>query len=360
MARLALDLQLFAQEKTEKATPKRRQEARKKGQVARSADLPSSLIFLSVFLFLFFAGGLFAQKFISLFRLPLEQWLLLDVSETQVVELYKDVLLQFAAIVLPLMGVSVAAGVIGNYVQFGFLFTSEPLIMKAERLDPIQGAKRIFSRRALVEFLKSIVKFIVVGAVVALVLWHNADDIFTVSRLPVESAAALVGKLVVQMGLLVALTLVALSIGDYFYQRYDHERNLRMSKQDIKDELKKTEGSPEMRSRIKQKQRQLAMRRMMQEVPKADVVITNPTHYAVALKYDGESMEAPQVVAKGADFLAMRIRDIARAHDVPLMENKHLARALYNQAAIGETIPAELFQAVAEVLAYVYRMRHRR
>lgn len=354
---LKLDLQQFSQEKTEKATPKRRQEARKKGQVAKSADVPSSLIFLLVFLFLFFAGGFLARELVNLFRYPFEHWLLTDVTVESVTGIYSEVLWSMAIVMLPLMAVSLVAGVTGNYVQIGSLFTTEPLKMKLERLDPIQGAKRIFSKRALVEFLKSLLKFLVVAAVVVLVLKYNLEEMFKLSRVPVETTAVVIGKLLVQMGLFVALALVAMSIPDYMYQRYDHEKNIRMSKQDIKDEMKKTEGSPEIKGKIKQKQRQMAMQRMMQEVPKADVIITNPTHYAVALKYDAEKMSAPQLLAKGTDLLARRIRELAQVHDIPLMENKPLARALYDRVDIGETVPPELFQAVAEVLAYVYRLR---
>lgn len=357
---LELNLQQFAQEKTEKATPKRRQEARRKGQVARSADVPSSLIFLFVFMFLFLAGGLIAGEVIALFRLPFEQWLLRDVTAETVMSVYEDVLWHFAIILLPIMAVSMVAGVTGNYVQIGALFTTETLKMKLDRLNPIQGAKRIFSRRALVEFLKSLLKFVVVAAVVVLVLRYHLEDLFQLSRVPVEAMAAKTGTMLVQMGLFVALTLVALSVPDYMYQRYDHEKNIRMSKQDIKDELKKTEGAPEIREKVKQKQRQMAMQRMMQEVPQADVIITNPTHYAVALTYDAETMDAPQVVAKGRGLVAKRIRDVAEEHEVPLMENRWLARALYEQVDLGQAVPPELFQAVAEVLAYVYRLQQRR
>lgn len=355
---LTLDLQRFAQEKTEKATPKRRQDARKKGQVARSADVPSSLIFLLVFLFLFAAGGAIAGDIVRLFRLPFDEgWVLLEVTPDTVQAIYGEVLSHSAFAVLSVMAASLAAGVLGNYVQIGALFTTEPLKVKVERLNPVQGAKRIFSKRALVEFLKSLLKFVIVAAVVILVLQHNFEDMFKLSRVPVGGTAAAIGKMFVQLGLFVALTLVLLSIPDYMYQRYDHEKNIRMSKQDIKDELKKTEGPPEIKNKMKQKQRQMAMQRMMQEVPKADVIITNPTHYAVALKYEAQEMDAPQVVAKGTDLLAKRMRELAEAHEVPVMENKPLARTLYERLDIGETVPPDLFQAVAEVLAYVYRMR---
>lgn len=354
---LKLNLQQFAQEKTEKATPKRRQETRQKGQVAKSADVPSSFIFLFAFLFLLFAGGVIAGKLVELFRLPFEQWLLADVTMESVVDIYGHVLGQGAFVLLPIMMVAIVAGLTGNFVQIGVLFTTEPLKMKLERLNPFQGAKRIFSKRALVEFLKSLLKFTVVAIVVILILQYNIEDLFKLSRVPMEATAGVIGRLLIQMGLFVALTLVLLSIPDYLYQRYDHEKNIRMSKQDIKDELKKTEGSPEIKDKVKQKQRQMAMHRMMQAVPQADVIITNPTHYAVALKYDAEEMNAPEIVAKGTDLLAKRIREIAEEHEIPLMENPPLARALYEQTNVGDSVPQELYQAVAEVLAYVYRMR---
>lgn len=354
---LTLDLQHFAQEKTEKATPKRREDTRKKGQVAKSADVPSSLIFLFVFLLLFFAGGPLVQNLIALFLLPLKQWMLTEVTIKTVTHMYRDLLWQAAIVLLPIMGASLVAGVAGNYVQIGPLFATDPLKMKLERLNPLQGAKRIFSKRALVEFLKSLLKFVVVASVVLLILRLNFEELFKLSRVPVGATAAAIGKLLTQMGLFVALVLALLAIPDYMFQRYDHEKNIRMSKQDVKDELKKTEGSPEIKSKLKEKQRQMAMQRMMQDVPKADVIITNPTRYAVALKYEEKTMDAPQVVAKGADLIAKRIRDIAADHDIPIMENKPLARVLYERVDIGDSIPPDLFQAVAEVLAYVYRLR---
>jgi flagellar biosynthetic protein FlhB len=244
-------------------------------------------------------------------------------------------------------------------MQVGFLFTMEPLKMKISKLDPIQGFKRIFSLRAIVELLKSILKIIIVGLVTFSVLWFQIDEILLLTDKSLGASLSSIGNLTVKMGLYASAALLFLAFLDYLYQRYDFERNIRMSKQDIKDEYKKTEGDPLIKSKIKQKQREMAMKRMMQEVPKADVVITNPTHYAVALKYEDEKMDAPVVIAKGVDYVALKIKELAKEHDVVTVENRPLARALYSQTEIGDAIPEEFFKAVAEILAYVYRLKNK-
>lgn len=350
----------MSQQKTEKATPKKRQDSRKKGQVAKSMEVPSALVLLLGFLFLLLFASFLAPRLYSLYTAALHEYMLWDLTIDSTMTIYGQLLWQGILILAPIFLTAVFAGIIGNFVQFGFLLSGDPLMMKFSKLNPIEGAKRIFSIRALVEFAKSSLKMIIIGAVVFFILWNNRSQLISLSFMPLESAFAYVAKLTVMIGLTIGVLLLVLSIFDYMYQRYDYEKNLRMSKQDIKDELKKTEGDPLIKSRIREKQRSMAMQRMMQEVPSADVIITNPTHYAVALKYVAEQMEAPQIVAKGTDLLAKRIRDKGEQHDVPIMENKPLARALYEQTDIGDTVPPELFQAVAEVLAYVYRMQGRR
>jgi len=354
---LALDLQLFAQEKTEKATPKKRQDARKKGQVAKSMELPSALVMLGGFAVLAFYGPQMGGGLMNMVRLTLTEYLLWDVTERNVGAMFSELLIDGALLLLPIFAAVVALALLAGYSQVGFLFTGQSLVPKFNKLNPIEGAKQILSLRSVVELIKAFLKVIIIGLIAFLILWGERSNLLAFASLPLTSTLKYVSSLVLKLGLFVAGALVVLALFDFAYQKWDYEKKLRMSKQEVKDEYKKMEGDPLIKAKIREKQRRMALMRMMQEVPKADVVVTNPTHYAVALKYDGETMEAPQVVAKGADYVALRIRKTAEEHGVPLMENKPLARALYTQVEIGETIPQQLFQAVAEVLAYVYKTR---
>lgn len=357
---IRLDLQFFAGEKTEKATPKKRQDSRKKGQVLKSQDVTTAVVLLFVFLFLFFAAGFMRDHFFVFFTHTFTEYIpiqSLDIDQTMII--YKDMVIQMAFILLPIMVVAVIAAIIGNLAQFGLLFTSETLKFDLKKIDPIKGLKRIFSIRALVELLKSLLKISFIGSVTTLLLVMNIEKVLGLAFKTPHDTLVTVGQLVALMGIVASFVLLFISILDYFYQKYDYEKNLRMSKQDIKDEYKNTEGDPIIKSRIKQRQREMAMRRMMQEVPQADVVITNPTHFAIALKYDDEKMDAPIVIAKGADFIAQKIKLIAKEHNIVMVENRPLARALYDDAEIGDRIPDEFFKAVAEVLAYVYRIQRK-
>ncbi|MCA1030087.1 flagellar biosynthesis protein FlhB [Bacillus timonensis] len=359
MELLRLDLQFFAGEKTEKATPKKRQESRKKGQVAKSADVNTAILLLGIFLLLLFLGDFIREKILGIFRHSFQEYLLLDLTEYTVSKVFLEMSYQSLIIVGPIMLIAFVAAIAANLVQIGFLFSTEAIQMKLNKIDPIQGFKRIYSLRAIVEMLKSILKIALVGSVAFSVIWYNLDGILRLSQVSLGLALIFLAKLTVQMGLFSAGALLFLSILDYLYQKYDFEKNIRMSKQDIKDEYKKTEGDPLIKSKIKQKQREMAMQRMMQEVPKADVIITNPTHYAIALKYDESKSDAPFVVAKGVDFVAQKIKQIAHENDIVTIENKPLARALYSHTEIGDIIPEEFFKAVAEILAYVYRLKQK-
>lgn len=348
----------MSQEKTERATPKKRQDSRKKGQVAKSMEIPSALVLLMGFLSLFLLSSFIGSRVYNLYTLPFHEFMHWDLTVSNTLMIYQELFTQGIMILAPIFIVTVVMAIVGNYVQFGFLFSGEPLKMKLSKLNPIEGVKRIFSLRALVEFAKSSLKMLIIGVIVVLILWTNRIQIISLSFLPLEGIFGFVSNLTMMICLSIGLLLVVLSIFDYMYQRYDYEKNLRMSKQDVKDEFKKTEGDPLIKSRMKEKQRAMAMQRMMQEVPKADVVITNPTHYAVALQYDADRMEAPTVIAKGKGFIALKIREKAEAADIIIMENKPLARALFANAEIGETVPEDLFQAVAEIFAYVYNIKN--
>lgn len=357
---IKLDLQFFAGEKTEKATPKKRLDSRKKGQVLKSQDVTSAFVLLAIFLYLLFAGSSMREKLLSFFRETFTHTILVEtITVKSVMEIFKDVLIEMAIIVVPILMVAVIAAIMANFFQFGLLFTTEPLKMDLKKIDPIKGMKRIFSMRAIIELIKSILKISFIGTVTTVIIVTNIEDVLSLSFKTPGDTLVTIAKLTVLMGIAASLVLAVIAVLDYFYQRYDYEKNLRMSKKDIKDEHKNTEGDPLIKSKIKQRQREMAMRRMMQEIPNADVVITNPTHFAIALKYDDETMEAPKVVAKGVDHVAQKIKLIAKENGVVMVENRPLARAMYDQVQIGQRIPDEFFKAVAEVLAYVYRIKRK-
>ncbi len=360
MERLKIPLQFFAedaQEKTEPATPRKREEVRKKGQVAKSSEVSTALILLLVFILLYFVGEWMVTRFENLYIKSLSQYIHQELSPVFIHDLFRSLTLEAFVIAAPVMAMALVAGLAGNFIQIGFLFTTEQLKFKLERIDPIKGFKRIFSIRSLVELLKAIFKVVLIGTVVIILLMLHREQLFQLAQVPLRQSLAVIAKYTFQVGLGVAVALLFLSLLDYLYQRYEFEKNIRMSKQELKEEHKRTEGDPLIRSKIKERQRQMAMRRMMQQVPLADVIITNPIHYAVALKYDPKEMSAPQVIAKGSGYVALKIKEIAEEHHVPLVENKPLARALYDQVEIGEEIPEHLFEVVAEVLAYVYRLK---
>ncbi|SEN32549.1 flagellar biosynthesis protein FlhB [Paenibacillus sp. OV219] len=357
--RFTLDLQLFNQEKTERATPRKRQEARQKGQIAKSQEIPGALILLFIFLSFFALGGYYKVRILHLFGLIFEQRLLMEVTKSNVVSLFSDIMMQSFMLLAPIFGIAILVALLANYWQVGILFTGEPIKMKLNKLNPISGFKHIVSMHALVEFIKNILKLLVIGLIVYRALWNERTQIMNLARVPIGDIFSYVANITIKLGIEIGAVLVILAYFDFLYKRFEHEKSLRMSKQDIKDEHKKTEGDPLIKGKIRERQRRMALQRMMQEVPKADVVITNPTHFAIALKYDGATMEAPTVIAKGMDFVALRIKDVAKENGVIMMENRPLARALYDRAEIGDTIPADLFQAVAEVLAYVYKLKQK-
>ncbi|MUK89899.1 flagellar biosynthesis protein FlhB [Ornithinibacillus sp. L9] len=356
MKQLQLDLQFFAGEKTEKATPKKRQDERKKGKVAKSQDVNTAILLLFSFIILFVFGGFMKNGMTTLYQQSFTEYIHWDLTPNTVHQIFVEGSIETAKILAPIMLIALIAGLASNLTQIGFLFTTEPLKFDLKKIDPIQGAKRIFSIRALVELLKSFFKIGFIGAITFAIIWIYKDEMMMTAFKDVNSSLAFFGNVTMIMGIAATIALLFLSVFDYAYQRYDFEKNMRMSKQDVKDEYKNIEGDPLIKSKIKERQRQMAMRRMMSEVPNADVVITNPTHFAIAIKYDEDKAGAPYVVAKGVDHLAFRIREIAKAHDVVTVENRPLARSLYDKVEIGDIIPEEFYQAVAEVLAYVYRL----
>ncbi|CAH1211141.1 MULTISPECIES: flagellar biosynthesis protein FlhB [Paenibacillus] len=354
-----LDLQLFSGEKTEKATPKKRQDTRKKGQVAKSMEVSGAAILLCAFLVMLVFSDFYKERIVRLFTDIFINRLSMDITSENVVAMMMRYGIEVLLLLAPVFLVVVLVALIVNYIQVGFLMIGEGLKPKLEKLDPIKGFKNIFSLRSLVEFAKSILKMLIIGYLVYSTIIGYQSEIASLAHVSLDAILHFAAKLVMDLGIKTAVALMVLAIFDYIYQKYEYEKNIRMSKQDIKDEYKKMEGDPLIKGKIRERQRRMAMQRMMQEVPNADVIITNPTHFAVALKYEGSEMEAPQVIAKGQDYVALRIKEIAKENGVITMENKPLARALFQRAEIGDAIPADLFQAVAEVLAYVYKLKGR-
>lgn len=357
---VALDLQFFAGEKTEKATPKKRQDARKKGQVLKSQDVTAGVLLLLMFAFLIFYAPSMYNGMKGILLQALERDMLLEtMSEETVMKMYFGLLKEMAIIVLPIMVVAMIAGIGANYFQFGLLFTTETLKIDLKKMDPIKGIKKIISVRSIVNLVKSLLKVTLIGTVTTVVIIFYLEDVLSLALHSPAQILATVSYLSAMMGIAASFMLVVIALFDYLYEKFEYEKQLKMSKQDLKDEYKNSEGDPLIKSKIKQRQREMAMRRMMQEVPTADVVITNPTHFAIALKYDENEMEAPKVVAKGTDFVAQKIKLIAKEHDVVMVENRPLARAMYDQVEVGQSVPEEFFKAIAEILAYVYRIKRK-
>lgn len=352
-----VDLQYFNGEKTEKATPKKRDDARKKGQVAKSSDLSPAIALTAFFVLLLMLGTSMLDTFQGIMKESLVTYTGWQVTEENLKVMVFQLLFEALKIVAPVMALSYLIALVVNYMQVGWLFTTKTLEMKLEKLDPIKGAKKLFSLRSLVELFKSLLKISAGIFVAYVILWNEIDQLVQLSMLSLGSVLTFAAGLVVKLGVYIGLLLFIFAVLDYVYQRYEHEKNLRMSKQDLKDEHKQAEGDPLIKGKIRERQRSMALRRMMQDVPNADVIITNPTHFAVAIRYDANDMSAPTVVAKGQDYLALKIREVAKKHRIITMENKPLARALYSQVEVGQQIPEELFKAVAEVLAYVYKLQ---
>lgn len=353
------DLQLFSQEKTEEATPKRRQDARKKGQVAKSIEINSALIMLTAFYFLSLRGSYMVDSLQDIMRYMFTEFSLRNFDVYTIHSLAMTLIVKFLFIVMPLMIIIAIVGVMVNYFQVGYMFNPGLLMPDFTRINPLSGFSRIFfSKTALVNLAKSLLKIFIIGYFLYSFVEKQIYILPTFAGVDVKQSTLFFGNLIIDLGYRVAGVMLIIAVFDYYFQWYNHNQQLKMSKQEIKEEYKQTEGNPLIKSKIRQKQREMAMRRMMQEVPKADVVITNPTHFAIALKYE-EGMQAPLVVAKGQDHLALRIREVATDNDVIVVENKSLARALYHTVEVGSYIPYELYQAVAEVLAYVFKLKRR-
>jgi flagellar biosynthetic protein FlhB len=347
----------YDQERTESATAKRREQAREEGQVVKSREVVSTSLFLGHLLFFCFAGASLFQKAQHVIHDGLATFGDIELSQQNLVGVFQHYLYQLAAILLPLFLMLFVVGLAANVLQTGLLFSLQALEPKYTRLNPWQGLQNILSLQSVNELVKSLIKIGLVGYIAYATIAADIGQFFPLSQQALIDIVHALGSSAWRIGTHTAYALIALALLDYAFQRWQYEKHLRMSRQEIKEERKESEGDPQIRARIRSVMREIARRRMMEEVPRADVVVTNPTHVAVALRYQRQDMPAPKVVAKGAGYIAERIKALAREHSVPLVENRMVAQSLYKTVEIGEVIPEVLYKAVAEILAYVYRLK---
>lgn len=344
------------QDKTEPATAKKKQEARKKGRVAKSKELGSIAILSAGVIYLFFCGK---DMTIGLGNNIQQTFLIipqLKSSDYNLMVLLVQAAKNYLRIILPIMLIMSIIAILSNYLQTGLIWSVETLTPKMSKINPIEGAKKMFSMRSLVELAKSIAKILIVGWAAFSVLKDNVSHLIPLVYQGKAQIISMLANISLQVATRCCYVIAILAILDFLYQKWDFEKNMNMTKQEVKDEFKQTEGDPMIKSRIRSIQREMARKRMMQEVPKADVVITNPIHLAIALRYDLESMTAPMIVAKGANKVAFRIKTLATENHIPVVENRTLAQNLY-KLDIGKEIPPHFYQAVAEILAYVYSLK---
>ncbi|MCL2357649.1 MAG: flagellar biosynthesis protein FlhB [Defluviitaleaceae bacterium] len=361
---IRLNLRFFEQggsEKTEKATPKKRKKARDEGQVAKSQEASTAaMLIVGFFALSLFAGGIL-NGILNVFEgnQVFFTYNMLDTfNQVDIARHMSWLLSRVIWFSLPIFIVTILVGVAINLLQVGWNPTAKPMKPKFSKLNPLKGFKRIFSLQSLVNFVKSMLKLGVVSAVVYLVLISELDAIPAILNMQFIEVVGYIGSLVISLGLSIGMLYILIALFDFAYTKWKHEKDLKMTKHEVKEEWKQMEGNPEIKSKIKQKMREISMRRMMQNVPQADVVITNPTHYAVALKYDLEGLGgAPVLVGKGVDFMAKRIREAAIENDIPIVENPPLARTIYADVEIDQEIPEELYVAVAEIMAYVFKLK---
>lgn len=364
---LKFDLQFFAKdgeggEKTEEPTAKKIEDARKEGQVAKSKELTNALSLLSLFICLKLFMGFVGRHFIDLFYGIWKEIPSLStgpLNSIRIWQLFLSVFVQIMIISGPFMAVAFVVSFFSQKIQIKWKVTSKPLQPKLNKINPLSGFKRLFSKQALFDLILSIIKIAIFSYVSYSVLKDNWSVLFTLYSLNIQDSLGILFDLVMELGIKISVVYIIISLADWAFQKWKHKEDLRMTKQEVKDEYKNQEGDPKIKGQQRQRMRDASRRRMMDAVPDADVVITNPTHFAVAIKYDSLISQAPLVVAKGADFMAFKIREIAKEHNVEIKENKELARILYANVEIGTEIPTELYQAVAEILAAVYRDKNK-
>ena len=366
---LELNLQFFAEgqggEKTEPATQKKLDDARKEGQVAKSKEIANGLGLIALFFLLKFWIGNMGNQFLGVFgsiynqipeaiKMPNS-----NLSASMFRQVFVYAVLRIIIILAPVLIVGYLVAFISDYIQVQWKPTAKPLMPKLNKINPMSGLKRIFSVNTVVELIKSILKIGMIAYVAYSYLVDRQSQLLLLYELPMLQAVQFIGETVIDLGIRISLIFMIIAVADYAYQKFKFSRDMRMTKQEVKEEFKNQEGNPEIKGKIRQKMREASQRRMMQALPQADVVITNPTHYAVAVKYDKDVALAPIVVAKGQDYLAQKIKEVARENNVEIVENKPLARMLYANVNVDDQIPPELYSAVAELLAYVYHLQGR-
>ena len=345
------------QEKSEEPTAKKKSEARKKGQVTRSKELTTLfMLVMAIVGMMIFSGDMIETiSRIMKSNFSVERSFIFDTGL-----LYahlKSELVAMLKALLPFFILLVLTAILSGAILGGFNFSSESLIPKLSKMNPVKGIKKIFGTNGLIELVKSVLKLLLLGAIAVYLIWETRNELYGLSEEPFPGALIHAMELLAWQFLLVSLGMILVAAIDVPYQLWSNKRQLKMTKQEVKDESKNTDGNPEIKGRIRQLQRDMAMQRMMGDVPKADVVITNPTHYAVALQYDPEGSGAPVMLAKGADLVALQIRNVAQAHEIPVLEIPPLSRAIYYSIEIGEEIPEGLYVAVAQVLAYIFQLK---
>lgn len=356
------DLQFFAEgaEKTEEPTTKKLSDARKEGQVARSKELTTSTeliaLFLTIKIFIGYIGGKFIETFTYSYQ-NMDKMLAGEFTTVMAEGIVRESILRIIIICLPIFAVAVAVSFAVVLFQVKWNLSGKPLKPKFNKLNPVSGFKKIFSKDKMFTLVIEVAKIIVIGYVAYDTLKDEWATLLILYDISLLQGIALLGDIVLDLGLKISVVFLILGLADYFYQKFKFKKDMRMTKQEVKDEFKQSEGDPLVKRKIRSKMMEVSQRRMMQQLPQADVVITNPTHLAAAIKYDRETSAAPVLLAKGADYLAIKIKDAARENQIEIVENKPLARMLYYNVEVGEEIPAELYQMVAEVLAHVYKIK---
>jgi flagellar biosynthetic protein FlhB len=362
---ISMNLQFFADgasDKTEEPTAKKLQDARKEGQVAKSQELVSGAMLFALFLCIKLFGGYIANSFMKVFY---RNYGYISTYSIEMPELgnltsmFGRAMLDILLMTLPVFAFAVVIAFALNVFQVKWKVTGKPLQPKLNRLNPVSGFKKIFSMDKLFELLKAILKIVIIFWVAYSTLMGEIDTIKILYDLELIPAVVYISNFVINLGIKISAVYLLIGLADFIYQKFKFKKDMKMSKQEVKDEYKQQEGDPQVKGRIKSKMRESSMRRMMQKMPDADVVITNPTHFACAIQYDKEKAAAPVLIAKGADHLAQKLKDIAKEHNVPIVENKPLARMLYYNVDIDAEIPQELYQMTAEVLAYVYQLKNK-
>ncbi len=366
---LSYNLQWFAKdgdggEKTEPATQKKLDDARKEGKVAKSKELTSSfdliVLFLVLKIFISYVGENLVEVVTYVYS-SLSDFLKVNrayLSSQAIMSLMMNMILKLILIVLPFFIFGMIVTLLISILQVGWKISTKPMKPDLGKFNPINGFKRIFSKDSLFNLLLSIVKIALIALVAYMSIRDEQDNLFILYEIPLKQAVALIGNIIINTGLEIAIVYLIVGLADFAYQKWKFKDEMKMTKQEVKDEYKNTEGDPQIKGRQRRKMQEVSQRRMMQDVPKADVVITNPTHLAVALQYDAKVSTAPVLLAKGQDYVAQKIKEVAKENNIEIVENKPLARMIYSNVDIGAQIPPELYQSVAEVLAMVYHTKH--